>query len=232
MRFATVALLVLSGQAFAHYTFPSLIVNGVTMAPWQYVRKTNNFNTRRPVTDLNDINLRCYTSETKATASTLDVSANSTIGFGLDRAVFHKGVLNVYMAKVPQGSTAASWDGSGKVWFKVYEISAKTNGGSSITFPTDQLSRFEFKIPNSLPSGQYLIRVEHIALHNAADFGEAQLYVACGQLNVSGGGSGNPGPLVAIPGVYDGNEPGILIDIYYPIPATYTQPGPAIWTGQ
>lgn len=101
------------------------------------------------------------------------------------------------MAKVPQGSTAASWDGSGKVWFKarvptaacsqlqlrkprlqVYEISAKTNGGSSITFPTDQLSRFEFKIPNSLPSGQYLIRVEHIALHNAADFGEAQLYVS------------------------------------------------------
>ncbi|KAF7325326.1 hypothetical protein MVEN_02633300 [Mycena venus] len=26
-------------------------------------------------------------------------------------------------------------------------------------------------------------------------------------------------------------EPGILINIYCPIPATYTQPGPAVWTG-
>ena len=29
-----------------------------------------------------------------------------------------------------------------------------------------------------------------------------------------GGGSGTPGPKVAIPGVYTGNEPGILINIY------------------
>ena len=31
------------------------------------------------------------------------------------------------------------------------------------------------------------------------------------------GGSGTPGPLVEIPGVYTGNEPGILINIYYPV---------------
>ncbi|EEB93302.1 hypothetical protein MPER_08065 [Moniliophthora perniciosa FA553] len=39
------------------------------------------------------------------------------------------------------------------------------------------------------------------------------------------------GPLVSIPGVYTGNEPGILINIYYPIPTSYTQPGPAVWSG-
>ena len=59
------------------------------------------------------------------------------------------------------------------------------------------------------------------------------LQISCGQINVTGGGSGTPGPLVAIPGVYTGNvrwlhsslprvaltfahlqEPGILINIY------------------
>ncbi|TFY73384.1 hypothetical protein EWM64_g10628 [Hericium alpestre] len=68
--------------------------------------------------------------------------------------------------------------------------------------------------------------MEAIALHVAQTFGGAQFYLSCGQINVTGGGSGTPGPLVAIPGVYTGYEPGILININYPIPANYTQPGP------
>lgn len=43
----------------------------------------------------------------------------------------------------------------------------------------------------------------------------AQFYVSCAQINVTGGGSGNPGPLVSIPGVYTGREPGIMLNIYY-----------------
>lgn len=54
----------------------------------------------------------------------------------------------------------------------------------------------------------------------------AQFFLSCGQLNVVNGGSGKPGPLVAIPGVYTGNESGLLINIYYPIPTSWTQPGP------
>lgn len=68
--------------------------------------------------------------------------------------------------------------------------------------------------------------MEAIALHTASTFGGAQFYISCGQLSVTGGGSGSPGPLVSIPGVYTGNEPGILININYPIPKNYTQPGP------
>lgn len=37
----------------------------------------------------------------------------------------------------------------------------------------------------------------------------------CAQVNVVGGGSGNPSPLVSIPGVYTGREPGILISMYH-----------------
>lgn len=61
-----------------------------------------------------------------------------------------------------------------------------------------------------MPSGQYLIRPEHIALHSASAFQGAQFYMACGQINVTGGGSGTPGPLVSIPGVYTGRVSGIF----------------------
>ena len=46
--------------------------------------------------------------------------------------------------------------------------------------------------------------MEQIALHSASSFGGAQFYISCSQIQVTGGGSGNPGPLVAIPGVYNG----------------------------
>lgn len=46
--------------------------------------------------------------------------------------------------------------------------------------------------------------MENIAIHSASTYGGAQFYISCGQVEVTGGGSGTPGPLVAIPGVYTG----------------------------
>ncbi|RPD70645.1 glycoside hydrolase family 61 protein A [Lentinus tigrinus ALCF2SS1-7] len=226
-----VALLALASQALAHYTFPDLVVGGAKSADWVNIRRTNNYNTQAPVTDVKSADFRCYTSETQATATTATVAAGSQLGIWADQAVYHPGVVNVYMAKAPSGTDVASWDGSGNVWFKVYQISAVTDGGKTISWPAQNQAGYTFTVPKNLPSGQYLVRIEQIALHVAQTFGGAQFYISCGQINVTGGGSGTPGPLVAIPGVYTGNEPGILININYPIPANYTQPGPAVWSG-
>ena len=49
---------------------------------------------------------------------------------------------------------------------------------------------------------RYLVRSEHIALHGASNVGGAQIYISCAQINVTGGGSGKPSPLVAFPGAY------------------------------
>ncbi len=46
------------------------------------------------------------------------------------------------------------------------------------------------------------MRIEHIALHVAE---APQFYIACAQIAVTNGGNGTPGPLVSIPGVYNGN---------------------------
>ncbi|KZP26625.1 lytic polysaccharide monooxygenase [Athelia psychrophila] len=233
MRFSALATAVaLVSQVAAHYTFPVLVANGVTGKQWDNVRVTDNWQDLLPLTDVTSPDLTCYDSTMNGTATTATVAAGSTIGLnvaGNPSTMYHPGVLNVYMAKAP--STVAGWAPTGKVWFKVYQISAVTDGGSTITFPSENLPGYTFTIPKTLPSGQYLIRSEHIAIHSASYYGGAQFYLSCAQVTVTGGGSGTPSPLVAFPGEYTGYEPGILIDIYYPIPANYTQPGPAVWTG-
>ncbi|KAJ6503880.1 glycosyl hydrolase family 61-domain-containing protein [Mycena sanguinolenta] len=229
-----VALASLAAKVSAHYVWPQLIVGGANTSAWQYVRQTNNWQDLNPQTDVTSTDIRCYDSLESGTASTVSVAAGSTVGFtvsGNPSNLYHAGVLNVYMAKAPTGTDVANWDGSGNVWFKVYQISAVTDGGQTITFPTTGLSQISFTIPPDTPSGQYLIRTEHIAIHSASYYGGAQFYIACAQVTVTNGGTGTPGPLVAFPGAYTGNEPGILINIYYPIPTSYTQPGPAVWTG-
>ncbi|OSD00572.1 lytic polysaccharide monooxygenase [Trametes coccinea BRFM310] len=228
---SVVALAALASQAYAHYLFPSLIVDGTKTAPWVDVRMTNNHYDRSPVTDVNSTDFRCYDSKMNGTSQTIDVTAGTVMGIACDQTMYHPNVVNVYMAKAPEGRDVADWDGDGSVWFKVYEIPAETDGGKSITFPAKNLPGVNFTLPKALPSGQYLVRMESIALHDAEKYGGAQFYLSCGQVNVQGGGDGTPGPLVAIPGVYTGYEPGILIDINWPIPKNYTQPGPPVWSG-
>ncbi|KAJ7895472.1 glycosyl hydrolase family 61-domain-containing protein [Mycena olivaceomarginata] len=234
MKFLSVlvAVATLAAKASAHYTWPNLIVGGVNTSTWQYVRQTNNWQDLNPVTDVTSTDVRCFDSLESGTASTVSVAAGATVGFtvvGNPSNLYHAGVVNVYMAKAPSGTDVAAWDGSGTVWFKVFEIPAVTDGGTSITFPAEGLATVNFPIPAQLPSGQYLIRIEHIALHVATTFAGAQFYISCAQVQVTGGGTGTPGPLVAFPGAYTGNEPGILINIYWPIPTEYIQPGPPVW---
>ncbi|KAI5843725.1 family 61 glycoside hydrolase [Tricharina praecox] len=230
MKLLSTALLFAAviGQASAHYRFLKLIANGATGAEYASIRTNTNANS--PVTDVTSEDLRCNVGALASASSTTttSVTAGSTIGFEADIAVFHPGVFNIYMAKAP--STAAAFDGSGSVWFKVWEEGPASITTSAITFDTTS-TQFKFTVPKTLPDGEYLVRIEHIALHSASTFGGAQFYISCAQIKVTGGGSGSPSPKVAIPGVYTGNEPGILLSIWWPIPTTYTQPGPAVWSG-
>ncbi|KZW04279.1 fungal cellulose binding domain-containing protein [Exidia glandulosa HHB12029] len=215
-------------QASAHYLFPALVVDGKSTGDWVNVRMTNNHYSNGPVTDVTSPDIRCYTSETNAGATTANVTAGSTVGFTAVTDISHPGPALVYMAKAP--SQAAGWDGSGAVWFKIFEM-PPTISASGMTWPSSGLTQINFPIPKSLPSGQYLIRVEHIALHTAGSAGGAQFYLSCGQVNVANGRSGSPSPLVSFPGAYKATDPGILINIYYPVPTSYTMPGPAVWHG-
>ncbi|KAG8806525.1 hypothetical protein FRC19_007215 [Serendipita sp. 401] len=155
-----------------------------------------------------------------------DVEAGSVVGFQLSSPINEHGVLNVYLSRAP--NKVADYDGSGG-WFKIYEVTAKTVNGAW-SFPTDNARNITFPLPKSIPSAEYLLRIEHISLQLANKPYGARFYLACGQIAITGGGTANPAT-VLIPGVYKQDDPGILIDINKPAPAVYPQPGPKVFKG-
>lgn len=58
---------------------------------------------------------------------------------------------------------------------------------------------------------------------------EAQFYVSCAQIRVTGNGTGTLGPLVKFPGAYTPTTPGVLIPDFWTYIRNYTVPGPALW---
>ncbi|KAI5925448.1 glycoside hydrolase family 61 protein [Camillea tinctor] len=224
----SVLALALLGVAQAHYTFPGLIYNGETQEDWTYVRKTTNFNSHGPVQDVTDSQIRCYQLAAGAEgAKTMSVQAGDEVGFRVDPEIQHPGPLSFYLAKAPDGATAETFDGDGAVWFKIYE-DAPTFGAQAVTWPNDGLSEVSVALPPCLAEGYYLLRVEHIGLHSAGSEGGAQFYQACAQLHISGGTGAKTFEGVALPGAYKASDPGILINLYNPIPTNYTAPGPAV----
>ncbi|CAG7846720.1 Probable endo-beta-1,4-glucanase D Short=Endoglucanase D; AltName: Full=Carboxymethylcellulase D; AltName: Full=Cellulase D; Flags: Precursor [Serendipita indica DSM 11827] len=216
--------LALATNVLGHYRFLNLNGSG----DYQYIRQYDNYYSNGPITDVSSTDIRCNLNGAGKTTGTLTVAAGSTATFTVPNGISHPGPLLFYMAKAP--STVNGWDGSGKVWFKIAQTGATFSPGQ-INWPSSGKTSVSVTIPRSVPSGEYILRVEHIALHSASSTGGAQFYISCAQIKVTGGGSGNPGPLVSFPGAYSASDPSILINIYYPVPTSYTPPGPSVWQG-
>lgn len=155
-------------------TFPGLVYNSVTESDWSYVRKTTNFNSHSPVTDVQSSQIRCYELEPGSNgATTMAVNAGDKVGFRVDGGIQHPGPLAFYMAKAPDGQTAETFTGDGAVWFKIYQDGPTF--GEEITWPSSGLKEVSVEIPSCLAEGYYLLRVEHIALHSAGSEGGAQV---------------------------------------------------------
>lgn len=137
------------------------------------------------------------------------------------------------MKKVDDALTAV---GPGDGWFKISEAGlVDANGGATPqTWAVDDLissnGSQQITIPSCIEDGQYLLRAEVIALHSASSEGGAQFYMECAQINVSGGTAAQTPSTVAFPGAYSATDPGILVNIYYPLLTNYTIPGPAVFT--
>ncbi|KAF1366052.1 fungal cellulose binding domain-containing protein [Lizonia empirigonia] len=230
MKSLVLSLLALASTSTAHYTFPELVVGGKGTGNWQYVRQTANYQSNGPVTDVTSSAIRCYQLAPGTSAKTYTINAGDTVAFSAVTSVSHPGPMQFYMAKVPSGQTAETWDGSGNAWFKIHQEEAMTTP-SSISWASSGKTKVAVTLPKSLPSGEYLLRAEHIALHSAGSSGGAQFYLSCAQIKVQNGGSGSPSPLVSFPGAYKASDAGILVNIYYPIPQDYKPPGPAVWKG-
>ncbi|KAI1343463.1 lytic polysaccharide monooxygenase [Xylariaceae sp. FL0016] len=142
-----------------------------------------------------------------------------------------QGPVMVWM--YPCDGAFTSCDGKSKKWFKIDEMGLFGSTPNSNDWGTALVMKnleWSSKIPASLKPGNYLIRHELLALHQA---NTPQFYPECAQLAVTGSGSAVPSGdfLTSIPAYAKQSDPGVTYDVYQGKSTTYTCPGPKVWTG-
>lgn len=115
-------------------TFPRLVVNSKSEASdWSATRKTKNVDSKQGIENPTASDMRCYQSTNAA--NVIDVPAGATINYISTQQVNHPGPTQYYLAKVPSGQSAKTWDGSGAVWFKISTTMPSVDANKQMTWP-------------------------------------------------------------------------------------------------
>ncbi|KAI5200434.1 carbohydrate-binding module family 1 protein [Aureobasidium subglaciale EXF-2481] len=244
MKYSFVSALALAASVNAHAIMQRIMVDGVDQGSLTGIRAppTNN-----PVQDVTSTDLLC--GNMAGTSSKLiTIPAGAAVagawahGLGGPQgsgdsdnpiASSHKGPTQVYLAKVDDAVSASA---TGLKWFKIASDAVTSAGvwGVDNMIKNTDANGFgwqKFTMPSCIAPGQYLMRVELLALHSANSPNGAQFYQSCAQIKVTGSGSFSPASnaLISLPGGYSASDPGISVDIYQPsIYTSYKAPGPAV----
>ncbi|KAK3369262.1 glycosyl hydrolase family 61-domain-containing protein [Lasiosphaeria ovina] len=220
-------LLLAAAVADAYYTFPRLVVNGKPEdKDWSVTRSTKNPRSKQGIENENPTSndIRCYSSRTAANIAT--VLAGSTIHYVSTQQINHPGLTHYYLAKVPARSSVTKWDGSGAAWLKIATTMPTIDKNKQLTWPgQNAYTAVNATIPTGTPSGEYLLRVEHVPLHMAMQANKAQFCLSCSQISITSGGNSTPGPLVSQPGLYKRSDPSIQVNLGAIKPEAYRPPG-------
>jgi len=244
MKFSAIATLAATAAlANAHAILQRISVNGADQGLLNGLRTSNNNN---PFGDVSSQMMIC--DEDGSTSSTvINVNPGSKIGAYWQHIIggpqgsgdpdnpiasSHKGPIQVYLAKVSNAATSSK---TGLSWFKV--ASEGLSGGRwAVDTMISGGGWWYFTLPSCLAPGDYLARVELLALHNAYSSQGVQFYIGCAQLRVGGSGSWTGSNTMSFPGAYSQSDPGILINIYGSSGSPdnggkpYTAPGGAVQT--
>jgi cellulase len=228
--------------AYGHCIFQKVSVNGVDQGQLKGVRATNSNN---PIQNVNDPDLACNKNLQYKDNNIIEIPAGARVGAWWGHIIggpqvpndpdhpiapSHKGPVSVWLAKVDNAASAST---NGQRWFKIHHDGLTNNNGQWGVDRMIQNGGWQyFEMPTCIAPGNYLMRIELLALHSAYSQGGAQFYVGCAQINVSGGGSTVGSNTVSFPGAYQANDPGIVINIYQgTVPNNsgrpYAIPGPA-----
>ncbi|PSN62551.1 hypothetical protein BS50DRAFT_603251 [Corynespora cassiicola Philippines] len=225
MRFIAAAVLsLLPALSSAHCIAQRVRVNGQDNGELVGIRAPNS---NYPIQNVNDQSMACNANyRTPVSTKVIDVKPGDKVGVQWGHVIggaqfpndpdhpiakSHKGPTIFYMAKV---DNAASASPNGLKWFKVYEDGLDGSGQWGVDRMISAGGWQDFTMPSCIAPGQYLLRAEIIALHSASKQGEAQFYIGCAQINLTGSGTNAGGQTVSFPGAYSANDPGILISIY------------------
>ena len=170
-----------------------------------------------PVTSCTDSKLRCN-GGTSATESAT-AAPGDTITAIWQQWTHSQGPVIDWMYKC--SGAFSSCDGSGSGWFKIDEggfhgdgtkvfLDTETPSGWDIAKLVGGNKPWSSKVPANLAPGNYLVRHELIALHQA---NSPQFYPECAQVVITGSGSAQPDSSykAAIPGYCNQNDANIKV---------------------
>jgi len=215
-----------------------------------------------PTTSCSAAKIRCN----GGTSATLNASAapGDSVSATWGQWTHSQGPIIVWMYKCP-GTSFSGCDGSGANWFKIDEagfhgdgtkvfLDTETPSGWDIAKLVGGNKQWTSTIPQGLAAGNYLIRHELIALHQA---NAPQFYAECAQVVVTGSGTASPDASykAAIPGYCKDSDSNIKVGYSFihksrpsgngsmltvanqvpindhTIPQTYKVPGPPVFKG-
>ncbi|KAL1612140.1 hypothetical protein SLS60_000363 [Paraconiothyrium brasiliense] len=204
----------------AHQNFHQFWVNDVTPGYQVGIRMPPS---NSPVTDVTSEDIACNVDGQTGVADTVAAAEGDTIKVQWDQSG-HPGPITHMLFGPVDSAKAATGVGS---WFKIDELDYVDGKWANEIMGAANMTH-EFKLPTGLPSGEYLLRSEMLALHGAQTVGGAQFYIGCAQLKITGTGSdGACGPTIKLPGAYNAEDSNIYIPNVYNgfDPTNYTAPG-------
>ncbi|KAI5889030.1 cellulose-growth-specific protein [Schizophyllum commune H4-8] len=232
----------LASTAAAHGGVSSYIIGGQEYPGWEpYNSPTGQSSIERPYSTYDPImsataaTIHCNDNGAASGSQlTANVTAGSEITAKWKQWTHREGPVMVYMADC--GGDCTSANSASLKWFKIDEaglLSGTVGAGEWGNGIVVDTLEWTSTIPASLAPGNYMIRHELLAIHQA---NTPQFYPECAQLQVTGGGGAKPSGqyLVSFPGAYSASDPGININIYDASTAAltaYQVPGPAVWSG-
>jgi len=169
-----------------------------------------------PITNAASPSLRCNGGRSAALEA--PVAPGDEVSATWNQWTHSQGPIMVWMYKC--AGEFAKCDGSGAGWFKIDEagyhpkdgifLDSEKPSGWDIAKLVGGNKSWTSKIPEGLAPGNYLIRHELIALHQA---NAPQFYAECAQITVSGTGTAQPDASykTAIPGYCKQSDPNIRV---------------------
>ncbi|KAJ3030688.1 hypothetical protein HDV00_008746 [Rhizophlyctis rosea] len=217
---AAITALAFVGSAQAHYYVKA--INGDASClrpispPGQYI---DNFPVTGTKIDSTDIICGAANSLATTVMPPCSIAAGSQVTLTYDSSVGHPGPEAIYLAKSSAGP-----------WAKINADGFSNGKWANERFGNTQTT-YTFTLPSSLASGQYVMRTEHLGLHQAQAVGGAQFYIRCIDINVTGGGSSTPSFSAQFPGAYTSSTTGVVWNPYTSDNTQYPNFGPSVWSG-
>ncbi|GJC98494.1 glycosyl hydrolase family 61 [Colletotrichum higginsianum] len=180
-----------------------------------------------------DPDIICHVgAEPAPIAAKVTAGSNLTVFWTADWPESHHGPMMDYLA--PCNGDCAGVNKADLQFFKIDAVGLVDGTKAPGRWGSDDMlannRSWTMTIPAGIAAGQYVLRHETIALHEAGREGGAQNYPQCVNIDVQGGGSEKP-PGVRATELYRANDEGIKFNIYKDN-LEYSVPGPPVLGGQ